>query len=248
MAEMVVLGSSSKGNCYLLHCGGETLIIEAGLSLNKIKEGLNYHISNVVGCIVTHAHGDHIQSAEKLAGLGIHIYASQGTLQHKKLSGNYFHPVKELKPFEVSKFKITPFQTQHDCPGNEPFGYVIEHKEIGKLVFATDTYFIKYAIFGVDHFFVECNYQREILEENLKTGVMNDFRARRLLRSHYELKNLCKYLEKCIDFGAKNIVLLHLSGDNSNGKEMKKEVEKYSKNAKVTVAKTGVIIPLEADI
>lgn len=248
MAKIIVLGSSSKGNCYLLEAGGEILILEAGITFTKIKEGLNHDISKVVGCLVTHAHGDHIQAAGSLSCLGINVYASKGTLNEKGLIGKYIHPVKELSEFTVGKFVVRPFATQHDCKGKEPFGFIIEHEEFGRLVFATDTYYIKYRLTRIDHLFVECNYQKEILEENVKSGAVNDFRAKRLLKSHYEMSNLCKYLDQCIDNNTKNIVLLHLSSENSNEKQMIETVSKHSKLATVQVAKKGLEVDLTSDI
>jgi len=55
--KIKVLGSSSRGNCYLLQANnGETLIIEAGISLKDIKKGLDFNLKGVVGCLITHEH------------------------------------------------------------------------------------------------------------------------------------------------------------------------------------------------
>lgn len=35
--KLVVLGSSSSGNCYVLDAGDEALILEAGIRLNEVK-------------------------------------------------------------------------------------------------------------------------------------------------------------------------------------------------------------------
>ena len=54
------LGSSSAGNCYLLTSdSGETLILDCGIPIKEIKKGLNWDITGVVGCVVSHAHNDH---------------------------------------------------------------------------------------------------------------------------------------------------------------------------------------------
>lgn len=54
--KLKVLGSSSKGNCYLLESDKEVLIIELGISFKEIKKALNFDISKVVGALVTHEH------------------------------------------------------------------------------------------------------------------------------------------------------------------------------------------------
>lgn len=56
MLTLKVLGSSSKGNCYLLTYNKETLILDCGISIKEIKKGLNWNIGGVKGVVVTHAH------------------------------------------------------------------------------------------------------------------------------------------------------------------------------------------------
>ena len=57
MARLKVVGSGSKGNTYLLETSKETLILDLGCRWNDILESLNYKIDNVVGVVVSHAHG-----------------------------------------------------------------------------------------------------------------------------------------------------------------------------------------------
>ena len=54
-----VLGSGSEGNTYLVNCDGEILILDCGISLKEAKIALNFDLTNVVGCFVTHNHFDH---------------------------------------------------------------------------------------------------------------------------------------------------------------------------------------------
>lgn len=55
--KLKVLGSGSKGNCYLLTSSkGKTLIIEAGLRNIEIKESLGFDLTSVEGLLLSHAH------------------------------------------------------------------------------------------------------------------------------------------------------------------------------------------------
>lgn len=248
MAEIKVLGSSSKGNCYLLKTSSETLIIEAGLSYKKILAGLNYDLTNVVGCIISHEHGDHFASAEKLASKGVEIYASRGTLSIKNCAGKlFFNSVPEQVWFNVGSFRIYPVQTEHDC--EQPFGFVIDHKEIGRMIFATDTYYFRYLIPRVNHYFIECNYQREILNANVDSGLIIPVVAKRLLTAHFELENLCNYLAKSMEGTTRNVVLLHRSGDNSDKNKMIEEVTRVvnDKNINVEFAEPEKVICINSD-
>lgn len=51
------LGSSSAGNCYTLTSeSGETLILDCGIPIRKIKKGLDWNIRGIKGMIISHAH------------------------------------------------------------------------------------------------------------------------------------------------------------------------------------------------
>nr|DAZ48089.1 MAG TPA: tRNase Z endonuclease [Caudoviricetes sp.] len=51
-------GSSSAGNSYaLISSSGEILAIEAGVKFTDFKKMINWRVSDMVGCIVSHEHG-----------------------------------------------------------------------------------------------------------------------------------------------------------------------------------------------
>ncbi|MEB3374489.1 hypothetical protein SFC43_18645 [Bacteroides sp. CR5/BHMF/2] len=47
--KLIVLGSSSSGNCYILDNGTESLIIEAGIRFQEVKKALDFNLRKVVG-------------------------------------------------------------------------------------------------------------------------------------------------------------------------------------------------------
>lgn len=56
MARLQCLGSSSAGNCFILTCGEDILILDAGIGMKEVLKGLNYgkDFGRVRGCLVTH--------------------------------------------------------------------------------------------------------------------------------------------------------------------------------------------------
>ncbi len=50
------LGSSSKGNSYLLYNKSECLIVDAGISMKDAMKVLDFDISKVRGVCITHEH------------------------------------------------------------------------------------------------------------------------------------------------------------------------------------------------
>ena len=57
--KLNVLGSGSDGNTYLVDCDGDVLILDCGISLKETKIALNFDLSKVVGCFISHNHADH---------------------------------------------------------------------------------------------------------------------------------------------------------------------------------------------
>lgn len=56
MLTLKCLATGSSGNCYLLSSETETLILDCGIPIIKIKRGLNYDLRRISGVVVTHSH------------------------------------------------------------------------------------------------------------------------------------------------------------------------------------------------
>ena len=131
--DLKVLGSSSKGNCYILENEEEALIIECGVNIKDIKQALDFSFKKVSGCILTHEHKDHSFSLIDLLKAGVDVYASKGTFTY--LGYKQHHRIKHIRAgaiVEVSSFKVLPFKIQHDCV--EPLGFIINHQETGNKI------------------------------------------------------------------------------------------------------------------
>ena len=226
MLDIEVLGSSSKGNCYILRTKESTLILECGINYKEILNALKYDLSNVVGCLVTHEHLDHSKSMKDLMKSGIDVYASAGTFEANNITGHRVKLIEAKRSISVAGFSILPFDVQHDA--KEPLGFLIYHPEFGKLLFATDTYYIHYKFAGLSHIMVECNYSAELLKDNLESGKLNPFMKKRLLASHFSLENVKKFLLANNLKNVESIMLMHLSDGNSNANNFKNEIERLT--------------------
>lgn len=231
-----VINSGSSGNCYLLETKNETLILECGITIKKIKEALNFDLTKVVGCLVTHEHKDHCKSVKDVLKCGINVYMSEGTLKGAGLDYNYSHRIPYLlehnSVFKIGEFTVIPFNTQHDV--NEPLGFLIYHQELGKILFATDTYYLKNKFTGISHILIECNYDESVLPN------LPGWRAR-TLRSHMSLETLKETL-KCWDLTeTKDITLIHISGENGNPEKYQKEIEELT-GIKTYIGESGLVI------
>lgn len=213
--KLHVIASGSKGNCYLLDNGKDVLILDCGIKLAEIKKALDFDLGRVRACLLTHEHKDHSQAAKDLMGCGIDVYSSYGT--HMAIdSGKNHRAVRcsNLKTFKAGSFQVMPFHVEHDCA--EPFGYVVHDMVSGqRLLFATDTSYIRFKFKKIDHYLVECNYDDETITHNANNGVLDGSRYKRVLDSHMGLETLVQAI-KSHDSTPKTITLIHLSDLNVN--------------------------------
>lgn len=223
MIEIKALGSSSKGNCYRVTDGSTPLLLECGLPYKEIQKGFDFQMSSIAGCLVTHEHGDHSKSIKDVMKAGIDVYASKGTFEALNITHHRTKSVEAKKQFQIGTWTILPFDVQHDV--SEPYGFLLVNQQGEKLLFATDTYYIKYRFTGLTHLMVECNYSLDILNENIANGTVPKVMKKRLLHSHFNLENVKEFLKANDLSKIQEIWLLHLSDTNSNADLFKSEIQ-----------------------
>ena len=223
-----VLGSESAGNCYTLETDAEVLILEARIRLQYVKKALDYDLSKVLGCLVTHSHGDHAKCARDYMRCGIDIYASQETLEAKYLDGHRAKVYTET-PFKVGSFKVKAFRVPHGVPC---FGFLISHPESGLILFITDAAYIPYQFNNLNQILIEANYEDGLLTSDRAVG------------HHMSLDTCLEFLEKNEMGHVRNVVLLHLSSGNSDAKSFLQSVKEIAPRAEVNIADRGLEIVL----
>jgi phosphoribosyl 1,2-cyclic phosphodiesterase len=223
--EIKTLASSSTGNAYILSDGHTSLLLECGIPIDKLKKSCNYRLSGILSCLVTHEHKDHSKASKDVMAAGIDLYCSEGTAEAAELSGHRLHIIKAEQQFKIGSWIIKPFSTQHDA--KEPLGFLIANGE-DKLLFATDTFYLRYKFKGLTHIMLECNYDLQTLDENIATGYVDERRRSRLLRSHMSLQQ-CKATLQANDLSRmKEIHLIHLSFKNSDAPRFKREIQQIT--------------------
>lgn len=238
--KLITIGSNSAGNAYALDAGGEILLLEAGMKMSEVKRAVGFRMNNVVGCCISHSHGDHAKYAKDYAKSGIHIYCNQDVASKKAFPYASVTVISPSSTKAIGSFRVAAIPLHHDVPNN---GYLIRHPEMGTLLFVTDTYKMGFFIKGIDHWLIEANYDDRILKANIEDGRIDRAQANRLMLSHLSLDNTIQYLKMCEAENSKTITLCHLSERNSYPKMFADRVAGEF-GVPTQVAAKGVVVEL----
>src|SRR5690625_1443637 len=226
MIEIKTLASGSTGNAYHVDDGHTQLLLECGISFKEIRKELNFNTSNLAGCLITHEHKDHSKGLNDVLKAGINTYMSKGTQEALSTYHHRIKPVEAKKQFTVGTWTILPFDVEHDV--SEPYGFLLANKSGEKLLFATDTFYIRYKFKGLTHLLIECNHSMEILNENIASGRVHKGMKGRLIKSHFSLENVKEFLESNDLSRVQEIHLLHLSDTNRDEELFKREIQELT--------------------
>lgn len=229
MITVKTLASSSAGNAYLLESGDRQLLIECGIPFKELQKRLNFQVSRLDGCLVSHGHGDHSKSIQQVMDAGVDVYCTKGTFAECNVKSNFhrFNPVGENEFFHVGPWRLRTFDTVHDCEGS--VGFVVhEPGEGDRLVFITDTGYCRYTFPGMTHLMVEANFSEEILSANVDAGRIDKARARRVRENHFSIERVVDLLKANDLSRLREIRLLHLSSGNSNEAMFKRMIQEVA--------------------
>lgn len=197
------LGSGSSGNCYILENDSEALIIEAGIPFMTVKKALDFNISKIAGVVVSHQHGDHAKYSAEYEKAGIPVFRPYESDMERQVRA-------------YGEFVIKSFSLVHDVPC---CGFLIQHPETGRVLYASDTEYIKYRFRDLSHIMIECNYSKDLILE---------YAANRshVMTGHIELQTALDFLRANNNPNLQNVILLHMSARNSDPDEFVAGVEK----------------------
>jgi len=211
------LYSGSKHNLYTVTANnGKRLMIECGVSWDKLQKSVGFDL-DFEAALLTHEHKDHSKAVVDVMAAGIDVYSSAGTFEALGVSGRRANAVVNEMLIDLDSFQILAFDVQHDA--KEPLGYIIYEKATKEyLLFATDTSHIVHRFpYPFSIIALECSYNKDILQQRVDTGDINEALAKRLLTSHTEKQTAITYLkDSCNLSKCREIHLLHMSKQNLN--------------------------------
>lgn len=214
---LTVVGSGSSGNCYILQNNNEALIVECGCKMADVKKALNFNVSKVAGAICTHKHADHSKYANDFRSMGIQTFAAE---EINELT-EYIERGGKLEYYGIryENFIVVPFPNRtpggkwlhNNSDGSECpcYGFWIYHKEIGRLVYASDTECIVQRFKGINHFLIEANYSQDLVDRD-------SAKFKHQIQGHMSIDTACDFLKANRSSSLRNVILCHLSKTSSN--------------------------------
>lgn len=223
MIEIKIIASGSKGNCYVIQDGNKRIMIDPGIAIAEIRKRCDFNLATLDFVLVSHEHKDHCKALKDIMRIGVTCALSAGTLKHFDVNGSLYMLLEDRVVWSYSGWGVLPFRTEHDA--EEPLGFLIQSPSGKKILFATDTYFIRYRFEGVTHFMVECNYSEELLASN---DELPERVKSRIRTSHFELSNVEAFFRAQDLSATERIYLIHLSDDNSDRSEFIRQIKKVT--------------------
>lgn len=229
------IGSGSSGNSYaLIDNDNKIFLLDLGLSKKEILKGIDFRISDVVGAVVTHCHKDHSKSVDDFVKSGISVYKPYVIEKNVYINRNGFI----VKSFDLTDIKRRWKHSNADGTECPCYGFMIEHYEMGRMLYITDTEFVKWRFSNINHILISCNYIKENLSD------VNNPKFRHVINGHMELETVKQFIKSNNSSSLQNVILCHLSNSNADSERMVAEIQKVANKANVCVAEQGIEVEL----
>lgn len=226
--KLKCIATGSTGNCYTLTSdSGETLILDCGIPIKEIKKGLNWNVKDVVGVLCTHKHLDHSKSLDNLKKMSMPVFAPYQRSYNKKNYGGF-----TIYPF--------PLQTldgnwTHTDANGEPcpiYGFLITHKEMGRMLYITDCELIKWKFNDINHVLLGVNYDKDLVDTD-------NPKANHVFRGHLSIDTACDFVKANDSDSLQNVIMCHLSSENADKDSFIAKMKNAVNVANVDVAEQG---------
>ena len=225
MLKFISFSSGSCGNSYYLGTEDQGIMVDAGVSLRKVKKVLHENglsLDNVNSILITHNHLDHIRHLGSFCKRApknvyttkfIHSVLAKHTMVSEYLSP-YVKYIEEDKPIIIDGFEVTGFQVPHDAA--QTLGYSIKINGHNFVILTDIGRFTDEALSyakNAHSLVLESNYDMDMLMRGPYTHELK----MRIVQGEGHLSNdeCAAALKRLIHSDLKNIFLCHLSENNN---------------------------------
>ena len=221
MTTVHTLASGSSGNALVLSWEGGHILVDAGISCRRVRQGLQalgLDLGDLDGIFITHTHSDHISGLQTLlkrtdCPVCASVQAGRDLLRRMVLLEDRLRETEGS--FFVKDCAVTAFPTSHDAPGSRGYRFDTPDGGFGLL---TDSGVVtpeaEAVLPGVALAALEANHDVEAV----RSGPYPYFLKERILGPGGHLSNeaAAAFAVTLARAGAREIVLAHLSQENNS--------------------------------
>ena len=169
---------------------------------------------------------DHSRSLKDFKSMGIPILTPYLGNSCKSMN---------MGEFTVKSFDLTTIDGNwtHTDANGEPcpiYGFLITHKEMGRMLYITDCEVIKWRFKGINHILLGTNYDKDLV------NVDNKSKSNHVFRGHLSIDTACEFVKSNNSNDLQNVIMCHLSSENADSDSFIEKMKKVAKNANVDVA------------
>lgn len=222
--KLTVFASGSGGNSCLVQSGGDSVLVDAGVSARRLCQSLDRAgtaPAALTAILVTHEHADHIKGLPvflKKTPAPVFAPEAAAELLRRSIPGAAacIRAVVPGKAFSLGNLEVLAFPTPHDAA--QSVGYRLTGADGAVLAVATDTGCVTetmvQGLSGADIALIEANHD----EAMLRSGPYPPALKRRILseRGHLSNADCARLAGTLARQGARIVVLGHLSRQNND--------------------------------
>ena len=177
---------------------------------------------------------DHSKSLNDFKAMGIPIFAPYLDDSCKSMNMGEF----TVKPFDLTTIDGNWTHTNADGSECPCYGFLIIHKEMGRLLYITDTELIKWRFKDINHILLGVNYDKELVDSE------NQSKNNHIFRGHLEIGTACDFVSANNSSTLQNVIMCHLSSENADKDLFIDNMKKVACMANVCVAERGLEVEL----
>ncbi len=172
---------------------------------------------------------DHSKSLNDFNDMGIPVFAPYLDRNIKPM---------DMGGFEVKFFALTTLDgrwTHTNADGSECpcYGFLITHKEMGRMLYITDTELIKWKFKSINHILLGVNYDKDLIDNE------DSAKVNHVYRGHMSIDTACDFVKANNSKDLQNVIMCHLSKNNADKDLFIDKMKSTVSNADVDVAGPG---------
>lgn len=158
--------------------------------------------------------------------MGIPIYAPYLKIDYMSMNMGGF----TVKPFDLTTIDGSWTHTNADGTACPIFGFLITHKEMGRMLYITDCEVVKWKFRDINHILLGVNYDKDLIDRD------NTGKANHVFRGHLSIDTACDFVKANYSDGLQNVIMCHLSSENADRDSFIEKMKKAACGANVDVA------------